>query len=533
MKSIRFQKGKPFHCLYVSALYDIYKNPDKVNFYVDYFADFAKLGVPVVLYCDQTYYDAIQAREDSSGWETVEIVCMPEVNTLPLYEMANREGLSMPNRRCMKKDTQLYMALMNAKIDFMRMVGEIYPNVQYLFWLDAAFLKLINHRGQIQHFLQTLHFTYPDAMLIPGCWNFDAFIPEDSVSWRFAGTAFSIRARFLPTIYQQVMEVLREMVEEHHKITWEVNVWAHTERKHPGSFIWYHADHNDQLFHIPRQYIKSCVKIPTNSNDGLGNYLKAYVSARSVCEEVYFEPCEEEPFGRIQYVMDSSQIYKPRDGVWVDEFYTCRMMVLKEEESSQKNLENEMKDNDLGKNEVIGKKFSQKHMIDWFYDRSLLTDAVFERIQRVLRTFRFQNHLIQKSKEIADRIQHPSYGIYVRTWSAPWDKKLNRPYQRHLYVNAILEELREHPETKTILLTIDYDTNQWDELREIQQAAGLLGKPVILLPPQMNNLETNQFELVQLLVLSQCESLVGARLCNLTELMFWFSGCKQRVKTIH
>ena len=534
MKSIRFQKGKPFHCLFVSALYDIYQKPEKVNFYINYFADFAKFGVPIILYCDQTYYDAIQAREDSSSWETVEIVCMPDVGALPMYEMAIREGLLLPEKRVHEKDTQFYMALMNAKLDFMRIAGETYPDAQYLFWLDAAFLKLIHNRERVRDFLQKLYFTYPDAMLIPGCWNFDTFIPKDSVSWRFAGTAFSVRSRFLPTIYQQVMEVLREMVEEQKKIMWEVNVWAHTEKRHPGSFIWYHADHNDQLFHIPRQYIKSCIKIPTNRGDGLGNLLKGYVSARSICENVYLDACDREPYGQVQTVMDPSQIYSAQQArIWTDEFYTCRMMVLKEEESVQKDLENEVRDTDLGGNEILGKRFSRDHLIDWFYDRSLLSDVVFDRIQGVLRTFRFQHRLVEQSKEIADRIQHPALGIYVRTWRSSCDAHLNRPYDHALYQSAIEEELRQHPDTKTILLTIDHDTEQWDELREIQKASGLLGRPVILLPPCMNDLNIIQTELIQLLVFSQCEALIGARLCNLTELIFWFSGCTQRVQTIH
>ena len=474
---------------YVTALYDIYHDQDKLNFYV---TEFEKLcDITMILFVDDTYLPLILPRHNLT------IIHLPLCNTV-IYPLCQGP---LPSVRNEEKDTQAYLGLMNTKIEFVYR-SLYHVKTPYIAWIDAGVMKLITNKS-IKHFLSHwVPCNIDHKILIPGCWPMRE-VSTDAVCWRFCGTFWVSHIKNVSQFYHACLKYINPL-------TWEVNVWAKIELNQQ-LFQWYPGDHNDQLFNVPEQY-KQLFKITKSSVDGIGNVLKGFISAYSINDNTKIE-CSDAMMGRYDTVLNKKHIYVPAAH---EPFYTCRFLVLKNEEMDQLTIVNEFPHLDGCGNRNLDYLFSFKSAIDWNYDITLVSPRIVSRILDTINRIEFLPMIMDQVNNI--KMIHPSLAISVRTWTSKHEHDIHRSYDFETYKNAIVKVMDQF---NTIVVSLDNDHVKNDYVKLLQN------KNVIFI----NNEHVNELQnaAIKMLILSKCNTLIANRISTFSELVFWFSQCKQHV----
>jgi hypothetical protein len=113
-------------------------------------------------------------------------------------------------------------------------------------------------------------------------------------------------------------------------------------------------------------------------------------------------------------------------------------------------------------------------------------------------------------------------GISVRTWTASHEYNINRKYSFEIYKNAINDVLAKNPSINTIVLSLDNEIVE-SEYREL-----LKNYPNIIIYRE-TNVNHLQYVIIKMLLLSKCGYFICNRISTFSELVFWFSECKQKV----
>lgn len=250
--------------------------------------------------------------------------------------------------------------------------------------------------------------------------------------------------------------------------------------------------------------------ITKTSCDGIGNVMKGFLSAFSVNPDTKIECNPDYTLGKYDTVLDSRHIYQ--DGEY-EPFYTCRLLVLRDEEDEQENIYNEFQYTNGCGNSNLNHHYSFTKLIDWNYDVSRISTRVKERILGAIDKVVFQPHILDSVNEYVSQFRPgKTLGISVRTWKANHERNIDRPYDFQTYAEAIRQHL---PSVSTIVLSVDNE----DVLPEYLEL--LHDRHVILL--RHNNETQNAF--VKMLTLAKCDVFVGNRISTFSELVFWFSRC--------
>jgi hypothetical protein len=141
---------------------------------------------------------------------------------------------------------------------------------------------------------------------------------------------------------------------------------------------------------------------------GLCNVLKAFVTALSIADTNILPRLDTQFDADYREILDDSQIcHGPHE--FRHSFVTVRFLILKEEESEQPDLINDAKvlgDHPNIANKLLTPLFST-HSIDWFYDRSLICDRVFNRIMRGIQTVKWRPEVLSEVDRITSQFVHP------------------------------------------------------------------------------------------------------------------------------
>ena len=251
--------------------------------------------------------------------------------------------------------------------------------------------------------------------------------------------------------------------------------------------------------------------------DGIGNVMKGFLSALSVNPASVIECAPEYSLGRYDTVLDPRHIYTggPREP-----FYTCRLLVLASEEAEQQTIENEFPHTNGCGNPALNHAFSFSRLIDWNYDPSKVSDRIRSRILGAIDQVKFlpviHGHVAELQREI-----RPGHvlGVSVRTWTAPHERDIHRPYSFAAYMEAI----RPHLATvSTIVLSVDNDAVLPQYLESLAPA-----HVVVLRKPE--DVNPTQQAFIKMLTLASCDAFIGARISTFSELVFWFSRCRIQV----
>jgi hypothetical protein len=261
---------------------------------------------------------------------------------------------------------------------------------------------------------------------------------------------------------------------------------------------------------------------------GLCNVLKSFITALSIGETNILPRFDAHFDANYNEILDDSLIcHGPRE--FGESFVSARFLILKSEESEQNDLINDAKvlgDHPNIRNKSLAHLFST-HSIDWFYDRSLICDKVFNRIMCGIEKIKWNNIILNEVNNISQQFEYPLLTIQIRTWTHKFDPPnctsirdgVIRDYNFETYKNAIESFL---PNVKSIFLTSDNDSVLHTYLEYLKNYKVI----TYTQPPHLTQM---QYSTVSMLLGSKCDMLVCCRLSTYAECMWWFGKCKAKV----
>jgi len=261
---------------------------------------------------------------------------------------------------------------------------------------------------------------------------------------------------------------------------------------------------------------------------GIGNVLKGFISFLSLNENTKIEYDNNYILGDYQNIFDEKHILHPED--LLNENYTrifsWRFLILKEEESVQKHLENELTDFSLvDKINNIMNIFSTSVAIDSYYKRELISNAVYDRIMKGIHRITWNTQIMNELKKLEEKITYPSLGISVRTWDASHETNVTsyRDFNIERYKTAIETIINDKNWSKENSIYISYDNHK------VEPYFLELLKDYNVIHFNKENLTQLQYVIIKILLLSKCTHLICNRISTFSELVYWFGECNQTV----
>lgn len=258
---------------------------------------------------------------------------------------------------------------------------------------------------------------------------------------------------------------------------------------------------------------------------GLCNVLKSFITAISIGETNILPRTNAHFDADYREIFDDSLICHGRYD-FGESFVSARLLILKSEEDVQPDLINDAKS--LGDHpNIVNKKLSplfSTHSIDWFYDRSLIADKVYERISNGISKIKWKEEVLSEVDRVSKNFEYPLLTIQIRTWTHKFDPRnctsirdgVIRDYNFETYKNAIDKFL---PNVKTIFLTSDSDEVLPEYLEYLKDYN-------VVTYTQPENITQMQYSAASMLIGSKCDMLVCSRLSTFSECIWWFGGCK-------
>ena len=261
---------------------------------------------------------------------------------------------------------------------------------------------------------------------------------------------------------------------------------------------------------------------------GLCNVLKSLITALSIGETNILPRFDTHFDANYNEILDESLICHGQHDLG-ESFISARLLILKSEEDEQQDLINDAKS--LGNHPNIANPnlsyLFSTHSIDWFYNRNLICDKVYNRIINGIEKIKWKDEVLNEVKNITSQFSYPLLTIQIRTWTHKFDPPnttqirdgVIRDYNFEIYKKAIDIFL---PESKTIFLTSDNDT-------VLPEYIEYLKNYNIISYTQPLHITQMQYSAASMIIGSYCNMLVCSRLSTYAECIWWFGGCKAKV----
>ena len=263
---------------------------------------------------------------------------------------------------------------------------------------------------------------------------------------------------------------------------------------------------------------------------GLCNVLKSFITALSIGETNILPRHNAHFDADYSEILDDSLIcHGPHE--FGESFVSARLLILKSEEHEQSDLINDAKklgDHPNIRNKTLSYLFST-HSIDWFYDKNLISDRVYNRIMGGINKIKWKEVVLSEVSRISENFEYPLLSIQIRTWRHQFDPPnctsirdgVIRDYNFETYKNAIDKFLNSESPPKTIFLTSDIDSvlpEYLEYLKSYNVNVVTYTKP--------ENITQMQYSAASMLIASKCNMLVCSRLSTFAECIWWFGGAK-------
>lgn len=247
--------------LYVSCLYDLYNFSETEqiqetetwsvswltrNFRYKQLEWLFSCDIDLLLFVQE---DLVQFLPSATG----KIRVIPyKLDDIVTYRRIVNSGSVLPNDREPTKDTISYFALMNSKLDFIKIARTWYPSERYT-WIDASIFKLFKNKEAARTMInyQALSET-TDLITSPSGSDIIQELVIEKPNWRFLGSIITIPDNKLEEFYDACQYVLVDIM-QNGRIVWEVNIWAEVERRRPDLF-WTYANsymHDETMLQKP------------------------------------------------------------------------------------------------------------------------------------------------------------------------------------------------------------------------------------------------------------------------------------------
>lgn len=172
------------------------------------------------------------------------------------------EGLQyrLPAVRSTEKDTDGYLKLMNAKIEFVQraMEANLFKTPQFA-WIDFRICHVLNNNwasSSASLMKAATSVLNRHRVVFPGCWSKRTKADQlsSAINWRFCGGFFIGSQKALHEMYTFTRDHYRKTVEKHGTLVWEVNLWHRFELNSGFEVDWFSGDHNERILQIPEDW---------------------------------------------------------------------------------------------------------------------------------------------------------------------------------------------------------------------------------------------------------------------------------------
>jgi hypothetical protein len=261
---------------------------------------------------------------------------------------------------------------------------------------------------------------------------------------------------------------------------------------------------------------------------GIGNTLKGFISGLSINPNTKLECNPHYILGNFDSVLENPHILLESDvnQCRIEPFSSCRWLILKSEESIQKDCPYEYSNYNVVdlNNQKYAILFTPKVTIDHNYNRSFIHDTVYNRFIKAILSIKFKpiiNNEVNKYNINFDT----TLGISVRTWTATHEHNIRREYSFDTYKNTIIQTITKNPQINTIVLSVD-NNNAETQYTDFINTNYPNMNIIIYRETNVNHL---QYVIIKMLLLSKCGYFICNRISTFSELVFWFNECRQEV----
>tara|TARA_R110002020_G_scaffold154248_2_gene333806 strand:- start:4774 stop:5604 length:831 start_codon:yes stop_codon:yes gene_type:complete len=272
------------------------------------------------------------------------------------------------------------------------------------------------------------------------------------------------------------------------------------------------------------------MKFTVEVRSGLCNVLKSFATALSMGEANVLPNLRIHFDADYREILDDSLICHGSHE-FGESFISARLLILKSEEQDQPDLINDAKA--LGSHpDIVNKKLAplfSTHTVDWFYDRKLICDKVYNRIQSGIQKIKWRSEVLSEVERVSKDFEGPTLAVQVRTWAHPFDPPnctsirdgVTRGYNFETYKKAIDEFI---PKAKTVFVTADREDVLQDYINYFKD----YDVKVVTYnqPPGVTQM---QYSAATMLAASKCNMLVCSRLSTFAECIWWFGKCAANV----
>lgn len=215
------------------------------------------LGINICIFVEpelKNYFDELETK-----YNNLKVMKYITIEELELYQLGNEcpESKNLPENRHCQKDTDKYMFLMLAKLEFLQKTIIENPYcTDYFCWFDFSlpyiFKDMDNTLLKIKHIS---NYPFKDTFIyVPGCWNWkinNINCLKNVIVWRFCGGFLLGDKDTILDFYTKSDENFVHFLKESNTLVWEVNYWAWLEGNGLINPIWYLANHDDTIINIP------------------------------------------------------------------------------------------------------------------------------------------------------------------------------------------------------------------------------------------------------------------------------------------
>lgn len=248
--------------LFVTTICDLYKDKDfsqlsetatwseawlDINFRLKNLKVLADSGINLIIFAEESVN---LAGLDLPNTVTVVPYSLNHIETFTKIMGLNPQ---LPHSLNSPKDRLSYFALMNSKLDFIKLAKQQFPEYDTYCWIDCGIFKFVRDTKMVYTLLQDFENIHMARSFLTPC----GYRPPleknqliiDYVCWRFLGSLFLIKSASIESFKNACDQILHAVLNSN-KITWEVNIWAILESHSPQLFDTYQADHNDSIFDV-------------------------------------------------------------------------------------------------------------------------------------------------------------------------------------------------------------------------------------------------------------------------------------------
>ena len=247
---------------YVSVLVYNPTDPSSVEKRLEWLRDLLEVKLPLTLFIDLAFHERVV------GTQWFQVGDHPELRMIPwsledsetwarCLGAAPMNPLKLPEERNIGKDTEFFLALMNAKMELVAAVAEEVAT-PFVAFLDAGIGKIfkdpVGSFGRLKELEIREDFS---GVLVPGCWSPGAVDLENlsrKICWMYCGGFFLTPRGEAAGAAQAAARALQGFLSRG-CLTWEVNVWVHMATVAGAPVMrWFAADHNDTMTMVPAHF---------------------------------------------------------------------------------------------------------------------------------------------------------------------------------------------------------------------------------------------------------------------------------------